>query len=234
MMRRRIDQMFAHQRRPLKHFFLEKDKNPGALRQFFEQVEEYVQEMAIDSDRLEVTLVGHSMGAIVVNRLLRDFSSLKFDRVIYMGAAASIDDFITTIPPYLGRFEESRFFSFSLSNSDEAGEFNWFLPRGSLLVWIDNIYEPGLSATGKRVGFFRNRDAMKVRPYTEDLHERAICNRLHFVKFPGLQGDPLKHGQFNDNGYLQRILKIADSASQGQIEVDCEGCVVPVPCLEVE
>ncbi len=216
MMRRRIDQMFAHQIQPLPPFYADKVERPGALRKFFEVIEA---EYGIDPEepqdshrpKVEVTLVGHSMGAIVANRILRDFPNLQFDRIVYMAAAASIDDFITTVPPYLSRYPDSRFYSFSLANHDETGEFNYFAPQGSLLVWIDNFLEPGFSATGKRVGFFVNRDAIGIRR-----QEDSVCERIHFLKFAGHEGDPGRHGEFNDPDKFQRVLEIALADFAGQ------------------
>ncbi len=207
MMQRRIDQMFAHQIAPLPPFYTEKVTRPGALREFFEIIESNYGESARSSaggSRVEVILAGHSMGAIVGNRILRDFPALKFSRIVYLGAAASIEDFITTVPPYLSRYRDTEFYSFSLSVRDEGGEFNYFAPRGSLLVWIDSLFDPGLSATGNRVGSFVNRNAIGIRNPSDE-----VCKRIHFLKFTGQEGDPRKHGQFNDPGIFQNMLAIA-------------------------
>lgn len=215
MMRRRIDQMFAHQIRPTKTLLLKPVKRAGALREFFEAIEARFGKDPSREDQgagpqVEVLLVGHSMGAIVVNRILRDFPTLEYRRIVYLGAAASIDDFITTIPPYLSRNPHTTFHSFSLSRKDESAEFNYLIaPRGSLLVWIDNIFEPGLTPTGKRVGFFRNRDAIGIRSGPDN---EGVCERMDFWKFVGRWGKfiPHRHGEFNDDRKIQYILDFVE------------------------
>ena len=201
MLRRRTDQMFAYQIRPEKHILFDQVEEPGALRRFFEAVEAMPQR---NTPGVEITLVGHSMGAIVVNKILRAFPEIKFDRIIYLAAASSIEDFIDTAPRYLELHPQSAFYSFSLSNRDEGGEFNYFLPRGSLLVWIDNMFEPGVSPTDKRMGFFRNKDIIRIAPL-----DGKCCPHMQFVKFTGAEGQPRKHGNFNNDGVYQSILEMA-------------------------
>ncbi len=220
-LRRRTEQMFAYQIRPQKHILFDQVRQPGALRQFFEKIAPMADE---SHPGIEITLVGHSMGAIVVNKILRAFPKIKFDRIVYMAAAASIEDFMDTVPPYLELNPQTYFYSFSLSNRDEGGEFNYFLPRGSLLVWIDNMYEPGISPTGKRVGFFRNKDIINIRPV-----EGVCCARMTFVKFTGVEGQPRKHGEFNDDGIFQRVLQLAHPDEVQRLR-RAEDFVLHYPC----
>jgi pimeloyl-ACP methyl ester carboxylesterase len=211
MMSRRIAQMFAHQIDPQGTFYRDPDNRAGALREFFETLETNYGANPKQSEGtapVNVILAGHSMGTMVVNRILRDFPTLNYRRIVYLGAAASIDDFMTTVPPYLARSPGTEFIGYSLSVKDEAGEFNWFAPRGSLLVWIDNIFERGVSPTGKRVGFFLNKNAFRFRQRDGN---GDVCERLHFRKFVADEGEnvPHKHGEFNDNGKIQEMLAIA-------------------------
>ncbi len=224
MLRRRTDQMFAYQIRPEKHILFDRVEESGALRRFFRAVAESTRIEGYSG--VEITLVGHSMGAIVVNQILRSFPEIKFDSIIYLAAASSIEDFIDTAPRYLERHPQSDFYSFSLSNRDEGGEFNYFLPRGSLLVWIDNMYEPGVSPTDKRMGFFRNEDIIKITPKDD-----TICPHMRFVKFTGLKGQPKKHGAFNNDGVYQRILEMASPDEFAKLK-NRKGYVLHFPCKQ--
>lgn len=218
MMSRRVEQMFAHQVDPQGTLYREPDRRPGALREFFEVItSNYGTNSGGRTQRqkspVNLLLAGHSMGTMVVNRILREFPELDYHRIVYMGAAASVDDFIATVPPYLARNRDAQFISYSLAIRDEVGESNLLAPRGSLLVWIDNMFEPGLSPTGKRAGFFFNEKVLKVRePNDADkVCERMLCERMRFWKIvaDGDSSVPHKHGDFNEDGKLQGLLATA-------------------------
>lgn len=49
----------------------------------------------------EITLVGHSTGAIVTHHIIREFGYLPISNIVYMGAASTIKDYQNTIFPYL-------------------------------------------------------------------------------------------------------------------------------------
>lgn len=49
-----------------------------------------------------ITLVGHSMGAIIVNHILRDFGHcLPIDNIVFMAAASTINDYNDSVFPYM-------------------------------------------------------------------------------------------------------------------------------------
>jgi hypothetical protein len=106
-------------------------------------------------------------------------------------------------------------------------------PQGSLLVWIDKSYESGISPEKKRIYWWANLDprAPAKRQPREDLFvsEKDVCARLIFLKLPGdgIDTEPRKYGDFNDNGKLQRILGIAMPISQNKIYDDrlCKDCI---------
>ena len=55
------------------------------------------------TDRWEVTLIGHSMGTIVLNRMLDLFPNLPVQRLVYMGAACTFRDFARSVTPCIQR-----------------------------------------------------------------------------------------------------------------------------------
>ncbi len=54
-----------------------------------------------DMSDLKLTLVGHSMGAIVINELVPEFDELPFENIVFMGAATSIRDTKNAMVPLL-------------------------------------------------------------------------------------------------------------------------------------
>lgn len=160
----------------------------------------------------EITLIGHSMGAIVVNHIIRDFGDLPITNVVYMAAASSIQDYQDTIFPYL-RSKNSAIppstkqctnkshagvcvYHLMLHEAAESGEWSSDIldpfPRGSLLVWLDNFLTHPLSREDRRLGRFTNfivaahHTPQALRPY------------INIVKFGVGDGvlSPQKHGEF--------------------------------------
>src|ERR1700740_564743 len=98
------------------------------------------------ADKFEVVLVGHSMGTIVINHLLRASTRLPVSRIVYMAAACTIKDYEDTVFPYLRQHPRAQISQLVLHHTAELREsnlmlFRWldFAPRGSLLLWIDNF-----------------------------------------------------------------------------------------------
>jgi hypothetical protein len=218
MLKRRIDRMFSVQKTspPSEH-------RKGAALNFLELLAKKMSRTGFWRTKdgtdlqVEITLAGHSMGALVVNRILREYPGIFFKRVIYLGSATSIHDFRSSVIPYLALHKDAYFYSFSLALKHENRERNYWglIPPGSLLVWIDNLYEPGVSPEHKRIGWWWNVDPKGIgQNKTRDelfIPEKHVCSRIIFLKFSGEgpEGEPKKHGEFNDNRKWQRILKIA-------------------------
>lgn len=96
----------------------------------------------LDLSRTRITLVGHSMGTIILNRILERWPDLPYERIIYMAAACSVRDFEQSAIPVLQSHPDLEFYNLSLDPGNEMREINFGdLPqRGSLLTWIDNFY----------------------------------------------------------------------------------------------
>lgn len=117
-----------------------------------------------DADRKrEITMACHSMGAIIGNRILVENSNLTFRRIIYMAAACSLRDFNICVVPYLQHHSTAQFYALSLHPKCESGEIAFspgkaevdLAPRGSLLVWIDNIFGNPPSENLRRFGIYQ-------------------------------------------------------------------------------
>ncbi|MBL8042327.1 MAG: hypothetical protein JNL86_05350 [Nitrospira sp.] len=119
------------------------------------------------STEVDITLVGHSMGAMVVNRLLDVMNdthasasnrSLPITRVVFLAPACSINEAEQLLMPYLERHEQTHFWLFALNKRDESRQIplnGWavFLPRGTLLAWIDTFLEQETGPAEGRLGW---------------------------------------------------------------------------------
>jgi len=168
----------------------------AGLPALFELLQEFQQKRQSLAD---VTLVGHSMGAIILNRVVRD-ATMDFDNIVFMGAACSIEDFSGSVLPYLQRHTNTQFYGLSLHPIAEAGE--WYLiagdlvPRGSLLVWIDNFLANPATEQDRTLGRWKN--LFRASPSGEPVVQRffnndedgSLTNRLHFRAFSAGFGGP--------------------------------------------
>ena len=111
----------------------------------------------------EVTLIGHSMGAIVANRIIVSYPRFNYANIVYLAAACSVREFQSCVIPYLLTHGDSHFYGLSLHPRRESGEIAIsprnipldVAPRGSLLVWIDNIFGNPPSEDQRRFGVFQ-------------------------------------------------------------------------------
>ena len=140
-----------------------------------------------------LTVVGHSMGAIVLDEIITAYPNLGYDDIVYMGAAASVTDVSRSVTGALRQNPKARFFNLMLHPQAEAHEINYgaTVPSGSLLKWIDEIYGEPLTPRDKTAGVWGNVRAAKMA-FPADIQERLI------FKVFGLEDyDPLMHGDFS-------------------------------------
>jgi hypothetical protein len=157
--------------------------------------------------RWEITLIGHSMGGIVVNEILRRFGDIHFANVVYMGSAASVNDYESSVFPYLAKQATAgRVTNVYHLLLHPKAEIRWnqpphglkalgnlVTPRGSLLVWEDEFLTQPSSAMDRTVGRWTN--------LVMALHNTPVELRK-FIKVKvfnaGTDEDPVYHGDFDE------------------------------------
>lgn len=157
----------------------------------------FLDDLAADLADKRISIIGHSMGAIVANEMIREFPDLKYKDIVFMGGAARISDILKTIGPLLRRQDipDAHLYNLSLLPSNEAKEmtFAGLLPSGSLLEWIDEIYESPSSLLERTVGKWDN-----LRGVLPVMSEHLNQNKITINVFGSEPGEPMVHGQFND------------------------------------
>ncbi|MCI5045394.1 MAG: hypothetical protein MRY72_11910 [Aquisalinus sp.] len=135
----------------------------------------------IDGERIpvEVHYYGHSMGALVGNELLWRYPDLPWEKVVYMGGASTIRDFRTLAAPTI-RAKGIEFHNLSLHPIAESRELylGGVPPQGSLLEWIDELFEDPRSADQRTLGKWTNIE--KMLPALDD----ELKSQMHFRVFP--------------------------------------------------
>ncbi len=177
----------------------------GTFATFFERLNalagrpDYEIEKGVPPRALELSIVAHSMGTIVANDAVRDFD-LQYDNLVYLAAACSIRHFHNTVVPLLeaqhtgDAARKTRFYNLMLHPDAESHEQNYFglLPRGSLLEWIDGMYEESDSTFDRTLGNWNNVERAKP------LLRAGAQTQMVFRVFPLRKGYPAKHGDFSD------------------------------------
>lgn len=154
-----------------------------------------------------VTLIGHSMGTIILNELLRKYSDkeqdLPYKNIVYMGAACSVSDFESAVIPYLRNNDETSFYNLTLHPRAEQNETYWdLLPRGSLLVWIDDFATKPSTRADLRLGAWNN--AIVAWKFIPKGVRRRITLKGFGINDPKTNTresgytKPQAHGEFND------------------------------------
>lgn len=168
---------------------ISEEKSDTAVTKFFKKI-------SSDLNQEELTLIGHSMGTIIANNIIARFQQIKFKEIVYMAAACSIKDIELVVPPYMQKNVDTKFYSLSLNPYRDIAENSLldFVPRGSLLMWIDDTLGANNSFQDKTAGFWFNM----VRGASEAFKEPSIRNRVHLTQFGIKDGTPQKHGAFGD------------------------------------
>lgn len=187
-------------------------KPAGGIAQFMNAFREFLKKEG-GKEKWEVVLVGHSMGAIIVNQMVRQFGhplsdgtrEPLFDTIVYMAAAASLRDYLNTIPPYLKEYgnehgqnhREPRIFHLTLNDRAEADE--QYLPithPGSLLVWIDMFFARPDALLDYVAGRYSNLLGVM------HLHDHSIRDRVSIKSFnygkENKSYNPQTHGDFDE------------------------------------
>jgi hypothetical protein len=171
-------------------------RTKGVLWHFFKELEERHQK---SSGRVEITIVAHSMGAIIANEIVRVFPGLPYKNIVYMGAASSIRDFRISVEPLLqsGSHPNLRFYNLSLHPFAEVYEINrgGLSPLGSLLEWIDDIYTTPLTFEDRVLGKWLNV-IMAANEFSND-----ALKKMTFKRFGLSECSPLRHTDFDLVGF---------------------------------
>jgi pimeloyl-ACP methyl ester carboxylesterase len=155
-----------------------------------------------------ITLVGHSMGTIILDEAIRLYPDLEFTSIVYMASASSIRDFMAKVVPYLERHHATKFYNLTLHPAADAREqllpILPVMPGGSLLEYIDDYYAKPLTFVDRMLGKWNN--IMEATHLVPDSIRGQITIKGFGVHDPNqpVYGNeartPRIHADFNDPG----------------------------------
>ncbi|MFC1497488.1 hypothetical protein ACFLS1_03310 [Verrucomicrobiota bacterium] len=175
----------------------------GWLARFFEQLREVEKDM---NGKLEITLIGHSMGTIMINEILRKYDDMNIKNIVYMAAACSVRNYHDSVYPYLKKHDDTKMYHLVLHDRAEFDERPWawldIAPRGSLLVWIDHFLAKPNTKLDRTAGRYCNL------MITDHLTPLELLKRIHVKQFDYGSGventQPQKHGDFDAFPFWER------------------------------
>ncbi len=190
---------------------------PGAslgefLRQLFDQANSAAKSSNME---FEVTLVGHSMGAMVINHMLAADGAQLAEKgivrnIVYMGAACSINDGLTNVLPFVRQSKQmnsasaTHFYNLSLNPVAEVSELSGFglASSGSLLVNIDQHLNTIETPLDRTLGASNN--VLSAWPAFEPRFA-DIGQHFQFKTFDhDLDHVPRTHGEFDDGPFWRK------------------------------
>ncbi len=146
----------------------------------------------------EITLLGHSMGTLMMNEIIRQFPDISFTNLVYLAAACSLEEYEQSVLPYLADHPETRMFHVTLHDFADLREEYAFgaAPSGSLLVWVDEMLGDPIYFRQRTAGRFDN--LMMILPFTPKALRHQINVRTFGVGELLHASDPQSHGGFLD------------------------------------
>lgn len=176
---------------------------------------------------LEVTLVGHSTGAVFIDNLLRHVEQMRgdaaealpldfrFKNVIFLAPACTFEDFASTAQHQKQLFERFRMFTMSDESERKDHLLSIIYPR-SLLYFISGVLETeadGSSTPAKPlVGLNRYYTTAATTPEALVLGRKfVLAEKTRVVWSPssggdGLSANALSHGAFDDDSDVRKSL----------------------------
>lgn len=173
--------------------------------------------------RYVLRLIGHSMGTMVAGRIINHFPDLPYENVVFIGAAISVGDFLSQVQPVMVsrlRRQEEMFHFYNLSlhpYAEMRSTEESISPEGSLLEWIDTMYETPATMEDRTLGKWTN--AVSVIPFMNQ--PLLASGYVHFKRFGLRKDSPLKHSEMvtSDRRYWEKSywtvadeLKVKDEA----------------------
>lgn len=174
----------------------------GGLAKFLDHLQAEIGEGGQLSDKnWEITLIGHSMGGIVMNRILNRYPGLPIKNIVYMASAATVRDYEESALPFLQANADKaiRIFHLVLNPVAELRERSKYAdlsPRGSLLVWIDNFLSKPNTLEDRTMGRFSN--ITRALAATPAVLKPKISLTVFGVGKRAPACLPQRHGDFSD------------------------------------
>ena len=160
----------------------------GAMARFLDELAETTL-----ADNIPVTLIAHSMGAMIANDVLEYKTGLPYESLVYMAPACSVRDFAQAVGPVL-RGRKTNAYVLTLHPKVEAGgEWHGWI-AGSVLEWLEGTLTPPNAYMDRALGKWDN--ALR----TCHVYDQNIRQQIHIKSFSydgRARKKPFEHDHFH-------------------------------------
>jgi len=190
----------------------------GAARNFLKLLTQRIKERRGEQKcpKFELTLMGHSMGGIIINRALRDLPDdlTEVDNLVYMASADNLQNYLDATLPLINKKNKLMVYNLHLHPENEDREISsgGLTPSGSLLAWIDHTYDTPEYILQRTSGRWSNirlvldliRD--ETKPNEIKTNKKPLLKNYRFTVFGRgeAKNGPQTHGSFDDFNFWEK------------------------------
>ena len=148
------------------------------------------------------TLIGHSLGPVMLNELIRRYPQLPYRNIVYLAPSCTIRDAGYALNPYMRNNTNTTFYNLCLNENSDKYDMMWYaaIPRGSILEWIDTFLGDPLTSDDLTLGKWNNSIRM-LRSITPEFRRRIVIKAFG-INDPEtntiLINAPQQHTDFSD------------------------------------
>ena len=135
---------------------------------------------------------GDSTGGSDDSKKVSENAPVLIEKIVFLGAAATFDDFNKAIVPYLKENSDTNFYNISLNAYNEAKSSFWGVRTPSMLEWLDMFIARPADHLDRVMGKWENvMLAMHTIPC-------EVRGRVHLKHLPSGKGYPRHHRDLDD------------------------------------
>jgi len=148
------------------------------------------------------TLIGHSLGPVMLNEMIRRYPNLPYRNIVYLAAACTIRDTRYALAPYANTHTNFTFYNLCIHENADRYDMMWFaaLPRGSILEWIDSFLGDPLTYDDRTLGKWSN--SLRVLQSIEPKFRSKVVIKAFGLYDPKTNNiildEPQQHTDFSD------------------------------------
>ena len=158
-----------------------------------------------ENSKIEVTLMGHSMGGIILNQILSYCSDMEVSNLVFMASADNLANYFKAVIPFVQKrktakknMKDIQVYHLHLHPENEDREVTTYglAPSGSLLAWIDHTYDSPEYILQRTMGRWDNlrKTLPLIPPEIQSHFHYKIFGRSEKTDVRG----PQKHGEFDN------------------------------------